>query len=88
MKKYLIRIESENSALFTTIYGDTPSRPFMIDHNLWNYKTPWAAAQRLERLAKSWEAHGYAVKRIYGSILDMPTNGNEFNAAATIRDFK
>lgn len=88
MKEYLIRIESNNgNALYTTVYGDTPTRPFMIDGNLWNYKTPWTAAMRLEMLAQSWENHGQKVKRIYGGVLDMPYWGNRFNCGITIYNF-
>lgn len=87
MKKYLIRIESGNTTEFTTIYGDTPSRPFMIAHNLWNYATPWHAARRLETLARSWEKHGHTVTRIYGGILEMPTRGDDYNAQQTIQGF-
>ena len=84
MKKYLIRIESERSSECVTIYGDTPSRPFIIAHNLWNYSTPGHAAQRLEKLAKAWENNGLTVTRLYGSVQDMPTRGNDFNIAQTL----
>lgn len=88
MKKYLIGIESSaGGALYTTIYGDTPSRPFSIANNLWNYKTPWTAAQRLEKLAQSWEKRGRRVRRIYGSVYDMPRRGNQFNCGVTVYDF-
>ena len=88
MKKHLIRIETDHGAECITIYGDTPSRPFIIAHNLWNYETPWTAARRLESLARSWEAHGFTVRRIYGTPADMPTAGNEFNAAMTLLYWK
>ena len=84
----VIRIESDNgSALYTTVYGDTPARPFMIDGNLWNYETPWTAARRLEILAQSWEKFGYKVKRVYGGVADMPYWGNRFNCAVTVYNF-
>ena len=88
MKKYLIRIETEHGAECVTIYGDTPSRPFIIAHNLWNYSTPGHAAQRLEKLAKAWENNGLTVTRLYGSVQDMPTRGNAFNIAQTLRDWR
>lgn len=89
MKRYLIRIENNcNGCELIHIYGDTPTRPFSIAHNLWNYAKPGHAARRLEMLAQSWEKNGLTVKRIYGSIVDMPTKGNEFNAAATIHEYK
>ena len=78
MKKYLIRIESGRNSEFTTINGDS-RRPFQIAHNLWNYKTPGHAARRLESIARAWESHGRDVTRIYGTVGDMPTQGNEFN---------
>ena len=88
MRKYLIRIETERGAECVTIYGDTPSRPFIIAHNLWNYSTPGHAAQRLEKLAKAWENNGLTVTRLYGSVQDMPTRGNDFNIAQTLRDWR
>ena len=88
MKTYLIEIKSSRNSLFTTIYGDTPSRPFSIANNLWNYATPWTAAQRLEKLAQSWESYGHQVTRIYGTIHDMPTKGDRHNIALTIQDFQ
>lgn len=93
MKKYLIRIEStrEDGAKLmelTTVYGDTPSRPFMIAGNLWNYTTPSHAAQRLEKLAKAWEKNGFIVNRIYGTVADMPMRGDEYNACMTMREWK
>lgn len=87
MKQYLIRIESERARECITISGDCPSRPFQIAHNLWNYRTPGHAARRLENLAKSWENNGHAVKRIYGSVHDMPTTGNDFNIGITLLDY-
>ena len=78
MKKYLIRIETGSNCEFTTINGDS-RRPFQIAHNLWNYTTPGHAARRLENLALAWENTGRDVRRIYGTVGDMPTAGNEFN---------
>ena len=80
MKKYLIRIETNRSAEAVYINGDS-LRPFQIAHNLWNYTTPWTAAQRLEKLAKAWEDNGFSVRRVYGMVEEMPTSGNEFNLA-------
>lgn len=89
MKKYLIEIKSNCGGLcFTSINGDTPSKPFSIANNLWLYETPWAAAHRLELLAKALEKHGRIVTRVYGTILDMPTKGDKHNASATIHDYK
>lgn len=89
MKKYLIGIyNTHGSSIFTTINGDTPSRPFSIANNLWNYQTPWTAARRLEMLAQSWEKHGRKVSRFYGTVHDMTKKGNINNAIATIRDFE
>lgn len=87
MKEYLIRIENERGSECITIYGDTPSRPFIIANNLWNYCSPGHAARRLEMLAKSWENNGHTVKRIYGTVADMPTRGNEFNIEWTLLDY-
>lgn len=78
MKDCLIRIENGRGNQCVTINGDS-SRPFQIAGNLWNYSTPWHAAQRLEKLAKSWEENGFAVTRIYGSVWDMHTSGNDKN---------
>ena len=87
MKEYLIRIENGHTIEYTTIYGDCPSRPFQIANNLWNYSTPWHAAQRLEKLAKSWESHGYTVKRVYGNVWEMPTKGNGANVGLILLDY-
>ena len=86
MKEYLIRIENCHSSACTTISGDS-SRPFQIAHNLWNYTTPWHAAQRLEKLARSWENHGYTVKRVYGTVWEMPITGNKGNAELILLDY-
>ena len=86
MKKYLIRIETNRSAEAVYINGDS-LRPFQIAHNLWNYATPWTAAQRLEKLAKAWEGNGFSVRRVYGTVEEMPTSGNEFNLAMIKNDW-
>ena len=79
MNTYLIKIEADNGAKEgVTINGDS-YRPFQIAHNLWNYQYPGYAAHRLEILAKNWENNGLRVKRIYGTILDMPKDGNDYN---------
>jgi hypothetical protein len=82
-KKYLIRIENGRGSECTTINGDS-RRPFMIANNLWNYTTPGNAARRLENIARSWESCGYTVKRIFGTVADMPTRGNDFNVQWTL----
>lgn len=92
MKEYLIGIHGlrkDNVHIYEqiTIYGDTPSRPFIISHNLWNYATPEHAAQRLEKIAKAWEANEVVVTRIYGTIDDMPTRGDNFNIAMTVKEW-
>lgn len=86
MKKYLIRIENGHTSEFITINGDS-CRPFMIAHNLWNYTTPGHAARRLEKLAQSWENNGYTVKRVFGTIADAPTCGDDFGIEKTLIDF-
>ena len=78
MKKYLIRIETNRSTEAVCINGDS-LRPFQIANNLWNYTTPWTAAQRLEKLAKAWEGNGVSVRRGYRTAEEMRTKGNEFN---------
>lgn len=79
MSKYLIRIETGSGTKeCISINGDS-LRPFQIAGNLWNYQYPGHAARRLETLAKAWENNGFAVKRIYGTILDMPKKGNDYN---------
>lgn len=78
MKEYLIRIENERGSECTKINGDS-RRPFQIANNLWNYTTPGHAARRLEKLAKSWEGLGLNVRRVYGTVWDMPTAGDERN---------
>ena len=87
LKEYLIRIENERGSECTTIYGDCPSRPFSIANNLWNYSTPWHAAQRLEKLARSWENNGLTVKRVYGNVWEMPTKGNGGNVGLILLDY-
>ena len=86
MKKYLIRIETNRSAEAVYINGDS-LRPFQIAHNLWNYATPWTAAQRLEKLAKAWEDNGFSVRRVYGTVEEMPTSGDKFNLAMIRNDW-
>ena len=86
MKEYLIRIETAHSSESITINGDL-CRPFMIANNLWNYCSPGHAAQRLEKLARAWENNGYTVKRIFGIVSDMPTQGNKFNVEKTLLDY-
>ena len=79
MEKYLIRIDANNGASeCITINGDS-IRPFQIANNLWNYQYPGQAAHKLSTLAKSWENNGLTVTKIYGTISDMPTNGNKYN---------
>lgn len=88
MKKYLIAIEhNKGNTLYTMIHGDCPTSPFGIAGRLWDYKTPWNAAQRLERIAKKWESTGANVTRVYGTVQDMPVTGNNYNAAQIIEDF-
>lgn len=86
MKKYLIRIETGSNSECTTINGDS-RRPFQIAHNLWNYTTPGHAARRLEKIAMAWENNGRAVTRIYGTVADMPTRGNDFNVERILLDY-
>lgn len=86
MKKYLIRIETRGQAIFTTINGDS-RHPFQIMHNLWNYTTPGHAARRLEIHARQWEKLGDSVTRIYGTIADIPTTGNNFNVQMILLDY-
>jgi hypothetical protein len=86
MKKYLIRIETGCNSEFTTINGDS-LRPFQIANNLWNYTTPGHAARRLEKIALAWENNGRAVTRIYGTVADMPTRGNDFNLGVILLDY-
>lgn len=86
MKEYLVRIENGRGCECITINGDS-CRPFMIAGNLWNYTRPGHAARRLEMLAKSWENHGCTVKRIFGTVADMPTRGSKFNIEKTLIDF-
>lgn len=79
MNAYLIKIESNNGKKeCVSINGDS-LRPFQIAGNLWNYQCPGYAARRLETLAKAWENNGLAVKRIYGTVFDMPQKGNDHN---------
>ena len=73
MKKYLIRIESDNGYKQTISINGDSSLPFQIANNLYNYRYPGHAAHRLELLAKSLENNNFIIKRVYGTILDMPT---------------
>lgn len=86
MKQYLIRIETGSNSECTTINGDS-RRPFQIAHNLWNYTTPGHAARRLEKIAAAWENNDRAVTRIYGTVADMPTQGNDFNLGMILLDY-
>ena len=87
MNTYLIKIETDTGAKEgVTINGDS-SRPFQIARNLWNYQYPGHAAHRLETLAKNWENNGFAVKRIYGTILDMPKKGNDYNIGIILAEY-
>lgn len=86
MKQYLIRIENGHTTECTTINGDS-YRPFQIAHNLWNYTTPGHAARRLEKLAKCWESAGYTVKRVFGTVADMPACGDEFGIEKTLLEY-
>ena len=86
MKKYLIRIETGSNAIFTTINGDS-RRPFQILNNLWNYTTPGHAGRRLEKHAAQWENLGFNVRRIYGTVSDMPTQGDDFNLEMILLDY-
>lgn len=86
MKQYLIRIETGRNCEFTTINGDS-RRPFQIAHNLWNYTTPGHAGRRLEKIAQAWENNGRQVTRIYGTVGDMPTTGDEFNLEMILLDY-
>ena len=86
MKKYLIRIETRGQAIFTSINGDS-RRPFQILNNLWNYTTPGHAARRLEKHARQWENLGNSVTRVYGTVADMPTTGDEFNLEQILLDY-
>lgn len=86
MNTYLIKIEANNGANeCVSINGDS-CRPFQIAGNLWNYQCPGHAARKLETLAKAWENNGLAVKRIYGTILDMPKKGNDYNIAIILAE--
>lgn len=89
MKEYIIGISAKRKdecyiEEHITIYGDCPSRPFSIAHNLYNYKTPWTASQRIKKIGKAWENNGLNVDYIYGTIDDMPINGDEYNAYMTV----
>lgn len=86
MKYYIIAINNGWTEEHITINGDS-LRPFSIANNLWNYITPWTAERRLKKLAQAWEKNGFSVTYRYGTILDMPTMGNEFNISVTLKKF-
>ena len=89
MKRYLIGIKTDRGVhVFTSIYGDTPARPFSIAGNLWNYATPWHAERRLKSLAISLSRTGRKVTGFYGTIDDMPTKGHPYNVAQTLHDWR
>ena len=88
MNAYLIRIKANNGAdECVSINGDS-ARPFQIAHNLWNYQYPGYAARRLETLAKAWENNGLAVKRIYGTVFDMPQKGDDHNVGIILAEYR
>lgn len=88
MKKYLIEIKADNGARdCVSINGDS-YRPFQIAGNLWGYQYPGNAARRLETLAKAWENDGLSVKRVYGTVCDMPTKGNDHNIGIILSDYR
>ena len=79
MNKYLIKIKANNgTSECITINGDS-FRPFQIANNLWNYQYLGHAAHKLNTLAKIWENNGLIVTKIYGTILDIPIKGNDYN---------
>ena len=88
MKKYLIEIyNTRGTSMRTTLNGDMPACPFSISGNLWVYMTPWNAARRLEMIAKKWEKRGLTVNRVYGTVADMPSQGNITNVVAMLREW-
>ena len=88
MNTYLIKIETGSGTKdCVSINGDS-LRPFQIAGNLWNYQYPGHAARRLETLAKAWENNGLAVKRIYGTVFDMPQKGNDHNIGIILADYR
>ena len=88
MNKYLIRIETGSGTKeCVSINGDS-LRPFQIAGNLWNYQYPGNAARRLETLAKAWENNGLPVKRIYGTVFDMPQKGNDHNIGIILSAYR
>lgn len=69
MKQYLIKITAqENNHIENIRYNSDSFRPYQIAGNLWSYEKIGYAARRLERLAQSWEKHGFTVLREYGNI--------------------
>ena len=87
MGKYLIKIEAGNGAKeCVSINGDS-CRPFQIAGNLWNYQYPGHAARRLETLAKAWENNGLSVKRVYGTVFDIPKKGDFHNVGVILSGY-
>ena len=86
MNTYLIKIESSNGAIESISINGDSSRPFQIANNLWNYLYPGYAAHKLNTLAKNWEKLGFSVKRTYGTILDMPKKGDDYNIGIILAD--
>ncbi len=69
MKQYLIKITAqENDHIECIRYNSDSFRPYQIAGNLWNYNKIGYASRRLEMLAKSWEKHGFTVRREYGAL--------------------
>ena len=88
MNEYLIEIRSNKGGIESiSINGDMPACPFSIAGNLWVYMTPWNAARRLEMIAKKWEKRGLTVNRVYGTVADMPSQGNITNVVALLREW-
>ena len=87
MKKYLIKIAAGNGKKeCVSINGDS-ARPFQVAGNLWDYQFPGNAARRLETLAKNWENNGLSVNRIYGTVFDMPTKGDDHNIGIILAEY-
>lgn len=88
MNTYLIRIKADNGAdECVSVNGDS-CRPFQTAGNLWNYQYPGHAARRLETLAKAWENNGFAVKRTYGTVFDIPQKGDCYNIGIILSEYK
>ena len=88
MKKYLIEIKADNGARDCVSINGGSYRPFQIAGNLWNYQCPGYAARRLETLAKAWENNGLSVKRVYGTVFDMPQKGNSYNIGIILSEYR